>query len=162
TVIVTVIGLLFAWSVAVVSPPSSNRALPVRLYVFVGWLVTGGVAALLTRRFREPLPLYLWMDTVVSLLCAQVLTSINEREQWGRRGARPIPRQWWVGGRPFLCSSGAGGGVLFSALLLPLPIALPSLALEHWDGFFAHLPRFEIEFGRRNTLGMVLMGLYTF
>src|SRR5262249_203463 len=42
TVIVTVTGLLFAWSVAVVSPPSSNRALPVRFYVLAGWLVTGG------------------------------------------------------------------------------------------------------------------------
>jgi hypothetical protein len=162
TVIVTVTGLLFAWSVAVVSPPSSNRALPVRFYVLAGWLVTGGVAALLTRRFREPIPLYMWMGTVVSLLCAQVLTSINEREQWGPRVARSIPQRWWLRGPAFLLYSGAGGGVLFSVLLLVLTIALPSLALGHWSDFFTHFPRFEIEFGRRITLAMVLMALYTF
>ncbi len=45
--VVAVIGLLFMWSVAIVSPPSLNRALPVRLYLLGFWLVTGGVAALL-------------------------------------------------------------------------------------------------------------------
>src|SRR5262249_12470603 len=144
TVIVTVTGLLFAWSVAVVSPPSSNRALPVRFYVLAGWLVTGGVAVLLTRRFRVPIPLDLWMDTVVILLCAQVPTSINDGGQGGPRVARTIPQRWWLRGPAFLLYSGAGGGVLFSVLLLALTIALPSLALGHWSDFFAHLPRFEI------------------
>ena len=33
------IGLFFSWSVALISPPSSNRALPVRLYFLVTWLL---------------------------------------------------------------------------------------------------------------------------
>jgi hypothetical protein len=161
TAVVAVMGLLFVWSVAVVSSPSSNRALPVRLYVLMGWLATGGVAALLAWRFREPIPLYLWMDAVVVLLCSQILTSINERERWGPRVARTIPRRWWLRGPAFLLYSGAAGGVLFAVVLLALTIALPSLALWHWRELFP--PRFDIEFfGRRNTLVMVLLTLYTF
>ena len=60
--------MLFTWSVALVSPPSSNRALPVRLYLLGFWLVTAGVAALLTYYFYQPLSLYLWMDSVTILL----------------------------------------------------------------------------------------------
>lgn len=162
-VIVGVIGLLFTWSVAIVSPPSSNRALPVRLYLLGFWLVTAGAAALLTYYFYQPLPLYLWMDSLAVLFCALILIAINEREQWGFRMTRTIPRRWWLSGPLFLLYSGAAGGVLFLVLLLALTIALPSLALAYWSDFFVSpLGRMTLEANYRNTLTLVLMALYTF
>ncbi|MGH7169920.1 MAG: hypothetical protein ACRELG_06560 [Gemmataceae bacterium] len=166
-VIVAVIGLLFTWSVAIVSPPSSNRALPVRLYLLGFWLVTAGVAVLLTyllmSYFHFPLPLYVWMDSFTALLCVLILTVISERERWGRRVTRTIPRRWWLRGPLFLLYSGAAGGILFLVLLLALTIALPSLALAYWSDFFASpLGRFSLEANQRNTLFMVLMALYAF
>ncbi len=161
--VVAVIGLLFVWSVAIVSPPSLNRALPVRLYLLGFWLVTGGVAALLAYHFRLPISLYLWMDTLTVLLCAQILTSINEREQWGMRVRRTISRRWWLRGPLFLLYSGSAGGVLFSVLLLVLTIALPSLVLEYRNDFFSSgFGRAVLPFSRENTLFMVLIALYTF
>src|SRR5579875_2117160 len=114
--LVAVIGLLFTWSVAIVSPPSSNRALPVRLYLLSFWLVTGGLAGLLAYYFRVPIPLYFWEWANLTLLCAQLLVVINEREQWGLRVRRTIPRRGWLRGPLFLLYSGSAGGVLFTVL----------------------------------------------
>ncbi len=161
--IVAVIGLLFTWSVAIVSPPSSNRALPVRLYLLGFWLGTGGLAALLAYYFSLPLPLYVWMDAIVVLLCAQLLITINEREQWGLRVKRTMPRRWWLRAPLFLLYSGSAGGVLFTVLLLTLTIVLPSLALEFWGEFFSSsLGRLALEINRRNTIALSLIALYSF
>lgn len=161
--ILAVIGLLFTWSVAIVSPPSSNRALPVRLYVLGFWLVTGIVAALMTRRLHTPAPLYLWEIFIVVLLCAQLLVAVNEREQWGLRVKRTIPRRWWLRGPAFLTYSGAAGGVLFTVLLLALTIGLVSVPLRYWvDPSLPIMARLENEIGRRNTLVLALIALYTF
>jgi hypothetical protein len=158
-----VIGLLFTWSIALVSAPSANRALPSRAFLLGAWLVTAGVAVLLTRRFLTPVPVYIWMDAFAALLCVQLLTSINEREQWGVRVARTIPRRWWLRGPAFLLYSGAAGGVLFAALLLALTLSLPNLAVWYWDSSFAPLGRLvESNLGRRNTLVTLFVVLYIF
>jgi hypothetical protein len=158
---VSVIGLMFTWSVATVSPPSVNRALPVRLYFLGFWLVTGGVAVLLTRYFHVPFPLYIWESVVMGLLCAQFLVSINEREQWGLRIRRTIPRRRWLRGPSFLLYSGSAGGVLFTVLLLTLTILLPSLVLDYWSAIL-FLGPFHLEGKRRLTRIMVLIALYAF
>lgn len=157
------IGLLFTWSVAIISAPSVNRALPVRLYFLAFWLVTGGVAALVAWQLRLPLPIYLWMDVVTLLLCAQLLVSINEREQWGLRVLRTIPRSVFLRVPAFLLYSGSAGGVLFTAILLFLTLALPSYALTYWDTFFySPLGRFLRESHTRNTVAITQIALYAF
>jgi hypothetical protein len=157
------IGLLFTWSVAIVSAPSVNRALPVRLYFLAFWLVTGIVAALLAHQLRLPLPIYLWMDVVTLLLCAQLLVSINEREQWGLRVLRTIPHSGLLRIPAFLLYSGSAGGVLFTAVLLLLTLALPSFALTYWDTFFySPLGHFLRESHTRNTIAITQIALYSF
>jgi hypothetical protein len=159
TAAMAVIGQLFTWSIALVSAPSANRAFPPRLFLLSAWLVTAGVAVLLARRFRSSAPLYIWMDALTALLCVQFLTSINEREQWGVRVARTIPRRWWLRGPAFLLYSGAAGGVLFAAVLLALTLNLPSLAGWWWPDL---APLTALDIGRRNTLVMLLVALYLF
>ena len=160
--IVAAIGLMFTWSVAIVSPPSANRALPVRLYLLGFWLITGVVAALLTRYFRLPIPLFVWVAVVVALLCAQIVVSINEREQWGLRVRRTIPRRWWLRGPAFLTYSGAAGGVLFAVLLMALTFIFASVPLRYWVDLSPVLARTESVLGRRYTLAFLLVALYTF
>ena len=43
---IAVTGLFFVLSVALVSPPSANRALPVRIYITLFWLL-GGLLSLI-------------------------------------------------------------------------------------------------------------------
>jgi hypothetical protein len=163
TVVASVIGLLFTWSVAIVSPPSANRALPVRLYLLGAWLVTGGVAILLTWKFRSPIPLMVWMISVTVLFCLQILSAINEREQWGVRVARTIPRRWWLRGPAFLFYSGAVGGVLFAILLIASSIGLSSYLLWNGHEFFNFLSYFDVErIYQRIIMVMVLIALYVF
>lgn len=158
-----VLGLLFVWSVAIVSPPSSNRALSVRLYLLGFWLATAGTAAYLAFYFDNAIPLYLWMDLLTALLCLQFLTTINEREQWGSRVRRTIPRRGWLRGPLFLLYSGSAGGILFTALLLVLSIALPNFALAYAGVFFhSRLGRSTLEFRNDNTFFAALLALYTF
>jgi len=162
-VILATIGLMFTWSVAIVSPPSANRALPVRLYLLGFWLVTGAVAAVLARYFHIPFPLYIWQSAIIALLCAQFLVAINERQQWGLRVRRTLPRSRWLRGPLFLLYSGSAGGILLLVLLAALTIALPSYALEYWSAaFLPAFGRFAAETNRRQTLALVLIALYTF
>ncbi|MHB1421732.1 MAG: hypothetical protein ACYC3I_00770 [Gemmataceae bacterium] len=158
--IVAAIGLLFTCSTALISPPSFNRALPVRLWLLGFWLVTGTAAALLTNRFRTPFPMYIWEMLLVVLLCAQIVVSINEREQWGLRIARRIPRRWWLRGPAFLLYSGAAGGVLFAVLLIALTLGSVAWLLTIWtDPSGSGL---LINIGSRNTFALLLISLYTF
>ncbi|HTU91363.1 MAG TPA: hypothetical protein VMF69_14880 [Gemmataceae bacterium] len=161
--ILATVGLLFTWSVAIVSPASANRALPVRLYTLAFWIVTGAAAAIQMRRFRTTMPLYFWEAVIVTLLCTQIVVSINEREQWGLRIKRTIPRRWWLRGPAFLLYSGAAGGMLFAVLLIALTLVLASLPLSWWiDPSTLRAPTVEIDIGSRTTLALFLMALYTF
>jgi hypothetical protein len=108
------VGLVFVWSVAVVSPPSANRALLVRLYVLVLWLATGVIAAVWSKQIDHCAPVYVWVGLAVGLFCLQVVISICERQGWGPRVARTIPRNVLLRSAAFLLYSGSAGGVLFS------------------------------------------------
>jgi hypothetical protein len=109
------VGLVFVWSVAMVSPPSANRALPVRLYVLGLWLTTAAIAAVWSREADHLWPAFVWVLLAVALFCLQFVVSINERESWGPRVARTVPRNPVLRAGAFLLYSGSGGGVLFSA-----------------------------------------------
>ncbi len=109
------VGLVFVWSVAVVSPPSANRALPVRLYVLWLWLMTAGIAVAWGKEAAHCGPVFVWAVLAVGLFCLQFVISINERESWGPRVTRTVPRNGLLRAGAFLLYSGSGGGVLFSA-----------------------------------------------
>lgn len=115
-------GLFFVWSVAVISPPSANRALTVRLYLLAFWLVSGLLMAGWSHLLKTPEPLYIWMCVLVVIFCVQLMQAINEREQWSPRVARTIPRRLWLRLPAFLLYSGAAGGVLFAVGLMTLTL----------------------------------------
>ena len=135
-------GLLFVWSVAILSPPSANRALPVRLYLLFFWLVTMCVAGYWSQKLNqldrpEPglnpyHPIGWWVVFSGVLFSLQLVLSINEREHWGPRVARSIPRRAWLRMPAFLLYSGSAGGVLFSLLILLLTFWGGILVLEHF------------------------------
>jgi hypothetical protein len=120
-------GLLFSWSVALISPPSANRALPSRLTMLAAFAGTGLVfgAWEVLRGWGsgwspEGAILFLWVIFMGTLSGLQILIAVNEREAWGPRVARTIPRPWWLRPPAFLAYSGSAGGVLLGALLFGL------------------------------------------
>jgi hypothetical protein len=124
-------ALLYTWSVALVNPPSSNRALPSRLMLTALWAVSGGLVWSFSRQLGHEGPLWSWVLFTVPLLALYVVIAINEREHWTPRVARTIPRRWWLRVPAFLFYSGAAGGVLHALLLF----ALTGLTVLLWcDG----------------------------
>jgi hypothetical protein len=113
-------GLLFCWSVALICPPSANRALLGRLFLVGTWLILGvaclGLSISGWRAAGNHGPVAAWAAGSVIFFCIQFMISINERDSWGPRVARTIPRTWLLRPLAFLFYSGAAGGVLLSVL----------------------------------------------
>jgi hypothetical protein len=118
----TVIGLFFTWSVAMVSPPSANRALPSRVFLLLAVPATGLVFGLWNRVYPFPpnMLLMMWIIFVGILASLQIMIAINEREYWTPRVARTIPRNLLLRVPAFLLYSGSVGGLLYALLLFGL------------------------------------------
>jgi hypothetical protein len=137
-------GLFFTWSVALVSPPSANRAAAPRLYMLGFWLLSGVMCWLGTQAVRHDGPFATWVAFMLGMWSLALVISINEREHWTPRTARMIPRSIWLRPFAFLFFSGAAGGVLLSLLMLAATVltvflvrdlpAIPAGPLGfHWD-----------------------------
>jgi hypothetical protein len=125
---VTVFGLLFTWSVAMISPPSANKALPSRVFLLFAVPATALVVGYWNYRSRLfDVPLNAWLIFMGVVSCLQIMIAINEREYWTPRVGRTIPRHWWLRLPAFFLYSGAAGGLLFALALFGMT----------WSGFLA-------------------------
>jgi hypothetical protein len=115
--ILTQTGQFFVWAVALINPPSANRALLVRLYTTALCLVTFAAAVGVAYAVKHPGPIYIWQGWMLALFLIHMTIGISEREQLGPRVARTIPRNGTLRVLAFLFYSGAAGGILFSVLL---------------------------------------------
>jgi hypothetical protein len=115
-----VVGQLFVYSVSMISPPSSNRILPVRVFLVV--LLAGMATGLfLTSYHYKPSmhfgPIAFWVFGAALLTCVQFSISICERERWGPRVRKSIPRNPLVRAGAFFFWTGSAGGMALSVLL---------------------------------------------
>jgi hypothetical protein len=167
--VVAFMGLLFTWSVALLQPPSSNRALPMRVFLLLLCPLAGAVLGYFDRALERPFsegPFLAWFIAVAVLATLALVIAVNEREQWGPRVRRAIPKRWWLRGPAFLLSSGSAGGVLFALLLF----GLAALALQVWRQAFPHLPPAdgrgsfwaEVDFRQVLFETMAGLGLYAY
>lgn len=127
---VGVCGLLYAWAVGLISSPSSNRMLPMRVYMLAYCLISLAINLWLSQRHEGPFMTWIFSTSVLILLC--LLIAVNERERWSPRVSRTIPRNWLLRGPAFLLYSGAAGGILFAGLLMGL-LTLGVLGFETWS-----------------------------
>ncbi len=122
--LVAFFGLLFVCSVALLNPPSANRALPVRIFLLLFGVASGGLFILWDHDSYGDMLFIAWIVGMGILCSLSLIIAVSEREQWGPRMERAIPRRWWLRWPTFLFYSGAAGGVLFSLLLLALTAVL--------------------------------------
>ena len=110
-------GLLFVLSVALISPPSANRALPVRLYVTVIWLLGGLLNFAWIWQMKEPQLILVWAVATSVLMFFSLLVVISNADQIGPRVRRTIPWPRWKRAAAFLFFNGAAGGLLWIVLI---------------------------------------------
>ncbi len=116
--IVMVTGLLFVLSATIITPASANRAFVVRLYLLFLWLATGTLSILFYWRTKNDDILHTWALFIVIISSVNLFVAICERQQWGPRVARKIPKSRILRIPAFLLFSGAAGGIAFSVVMI--------------------------------------------
>lgn len=129
------IGLLFMLSSLAISPPTANRAFGIRLYLFIAWLVTGGLLAYMAVEFGEEEFLVAWAVGATMVLTFHVFATVCERTELGPRVRRSIPASRLKRLLVFPFYSGAAGGIIFSILMFLLTIAV-ALGVGYSGGLF--------------------------
>ncbi len=148
------IGLCALLSVALISPLSTNRALPVRIFVTAVWLLTGIGAAIWSIEVNDLAPLSTWGFIHILLYSIGLFVAVSERERLGQRIRQNIPRRRLLRLLVFPFYSGAASGVVWASLM----IILTALPIAAWTGIFPHMFNHDLE----TLKSLVGLGLYAF
>jgi len=116
-VVVTIDAMLLVLTTAMITPAAANRALPIRVMLAVVWLLSLAVPLWSAMEYRSGLALLVWAIAQLVLITIVLLSATSERESWGARVARTIPRNPKVRPLAFLFYSGSAGGTLWAVLL---------------------------------------------
>lgn len=125
-----VAGLFFVLSVALVSPPSANRALPVRIYVTLFWLLGGLVAFGWVRQTGEAGRMLVWTYSTLVLMVLALLVTICNSDQLSARVRRQIPKSRLKRVFAFIFFNGAAGGLLWVGGIIAITCLATLLAAE--------------------------------
>ena len=117
-------GLFFVLSVALISPPSANRALPVRLYLTGIWLIGGIFAFVWVAQTGEADRLLAWSVPTFLLMMSALLVVISNEDQMSLRVRRTVPRSALKRFFAFFFYNGAAGGLLWVAGILAVTYSL--------------------------------------
>jgi len=117
---VAVVGLLYVLSVALISPPSANRALPSRLYITLMWLVGGLLCLGWAMQLKDARLIYVWTYLTFLLMMLALLVSVSNSDQLSRRVQRRIPPSRARRIPAFIFFNGAAGGLVWVAGILAL------------------------------------------
>ena len=128
------IGLLAFLSIALISPLSTNRALPVRIFITAVWLLTGIGATIWSIGVNDLDPIAVWAMLHILLYSIGLFVAVSEREHLGQRIRRTIPRRRLLRPLAFLFYSGAAGGVTWLSLMIILTL----LFIGVWLIIFPH------------------------
>ena len=117
-------GFLFVLSAVIISPASANRAPVPRIYLLFIWVCSTLCTFLWYMKTRSSEIFQLWAVLIIILFSTVFVISLAERYDYGPRIKRRIPCNRLLRIPLFLLYSGAGGGVLFSILMLLLTLGV--------------------------------------
>ena len=113
-----VTGLFFILSVALISPPSTNRALPTRLYITIFWLLGGLLALGWVAHRGDATLLAVWTFPTFLLMMLALLVTISNSDQISPRVRRKIPPPGIRRVLAFVFFNGAAGGLVWVGMIL--------------------------------------------
>jgi hypothetical protein len=109
--------LLYFLSVALVSPPSANRAPPVRIYMTAFWLISGLISIAWVAKQKEPRFIVPWAVISIILFSFSLVVTVSNQDALSLRVQRTIPERLPVRAIAFLFYNGAAGGLVWAALI---------------------------------------------
>jgi hypothetical protein len=111
-------GIFFLLAVAAISARSSNRMLPLRVFITFSWAVFGIITGVLsTVVMNNPDPIVAWVMLSTILLSFIIAFVLAERENWTPRVRRSIPRSPLLRFLAWLLYTGSAGGVIWAMLM---------------------------------------------
>ncbi|HEX3857126.1 MAG TPA: hypothetical protein VHY30_07520 [Verrucomicrobiae bacterium] len=113
-----VTGLFFVLSVALISPPSANRARPVRIYLTVIWLLGGLLSFGWVAQTGEADRMFAWTYPTFALMMFALLVTISNTDQLSLRVRRTIPQSRLKRLFAFIFFNGAAGGLVWVSMIL--------------------------------------------
>jgi hypothetical protein len=125
-----IVLLLYFLSVALISPPSANRALPLRSYVTGVWLFTAALGFYWTCKLHDARPMLPWAVVSFILLAGAMLVIISNHDTLSLRVRRDIPLTSGKRALAFLFYNGAAGGLIWLVLLIGLTF-MGAFGLQH-------------------------------
>ncbi len=129
-VITAITGLLFVLSVALISPPSANRALAVRVYLTILWVLGGVICLFWVCRAGQSAFILPWVIPTFIIMMLALVVTISNADELSLRVRRTIPRAHWKRWLAFLFYNGAAGGLLWAAGILGTTGAVMTSVLE--------------------------------
>jgi hypothetical protein len=115
---VAITGLFFVLSVALISPPSANRALPLRSYLTAIWLLGGLLSIGWVIQTGDANRMSAWAYPAFLLMMFALLVTISNSDQTSLRVRRTIPRSGPKRALAFIFYNGAAGGLVWTATIL--------------------------------------------
>jgi len=101
-----------------ISPPSANRALPVRIYITGFWLFGGLLSLIWVSKAGDATPMLGWGYTTFILMMFALLVTISNYDQISLRVRRTIPQSRLKRALAFVFFNGAAGGLVWVATIL--------------------------------------------
>lgn len=123
-------GFLHIAAIALISPPSANRALPLRGYVAGAWLLTLVVAVIWAVTEASPWPVFAWSSFATGMLVLALLISAAEGDDQSVRIRRTIPESAPKRGLAFFFYSSTAGGLAWTVVLAAATMVLSWLVLD--------------------------------
>jgi hypothetical protein len=131
------LGLLYMLSVGLISPVSANRALPLRTYVTVIWLLGGAASLFFLVRYRNVTPIYAWFIPTLVVMIASLAFVVSNHDQLSYRVRRAIPINRFKRALAFLFFNGAAGGLAWVLLLTGITYGTVSYLFDRSAVWFA-------------------------
>ena len=119
---VAVTGLFFILTVALVSPPSSNRALPIRIYLAALWVLGGLLSLGWVVKTGDASRMLAWTYPTFAVMMIALLVVVSNTDQLSHRVRRTIPQAGWKRTLAFVFYNGAAGGLAWVAVILTVTI----------------------------------------
>jgi len=110
--------LLHFLSIALISPMSANRALPVRIYMTIVWLIGLGISLGWVLHQTDGRFILPWAVTTFIIFGISLVVTVSNNDTLSLRVQRTIPERPPLRALAFIFYNGAAGGLLWTALIL--------------------------------------------
>ena len=120
---------MHSFTIAMIMPPSANRALPVRLACVASWLVLVTALTIWAKKEHEPrIMAALPFPTTIAFTFILIF-ALSETDSLRIRVRRAIPRNRFFQPLSFLFYSGAAGGITLCSIIILSSIAIAYAAI---------------------------------